>query len=122
MYDIKIDRRLTEDFMVARTREQAVAFRRMYCNYDILRMFLSAVDREIGWVEEIHYCHLTAFPGGTHETDETHYRVDMMAESANIIYKIYFYISQSGEVDTREIDVAPGIKRKMWDIREYKAD
>ena len=118
---ITIDRNYTEACMMARTREQSKEFEEIYTENDLLRMFEQATGEQTGFVEEIVYCRLSAFPGGSQETDETHYSVDMLIDTYKAIYKVHFYISQSGEVDTRELPLAPGEKMKMWQVTKYTA-
>lgn len=118
---ITIDRNYTEAHMMERTKEQSKEFKEIYTENDLLRMFTEATGEITGFVEEIVYCRLSAFPGGSQETDETHYSVDMLIDTFRAMYKIHFYISQSGEVDTREILFAPGEKMKMWQFTKYTA-
>ena len=118
---IIIDRNYTEADMMARTKEQIKEFKEIYTENDLLRMFTEATGEVTGFVEEIVYCRLSAFPGGSQETDETHYSVDMLIDTFKAMYKIHFYISQSGEVDTREIPSMPGQKMKMWQFTKYTA-
>ena len=118
---IAIDRKYTEASKMERTKEQIKEFKEIYTEDDLLRMFTEATGQITGFVEEIIYCRLSAFPGGTQETDETHYSVDMLVDTFKAMYKIHFYISQSGEVDVREIPAAPGEKMKMWQFTKYTA-
>lgn len=107
---ITINKKLTTLDKVDRTREQMKEFKVVYTDGDLLRMFREAVDVDELWnPDEIVYARLEAFPGGFAETDETHYSVDMLVDCWSVLFKIHFYISQSGEVDTRIIEV-PGTK------------
>ena len=117
---IKVDTRYTPADKMARTMEQKKEFKEIYTDNDLLRMFSEATGETFGFVEETHYCRLSAFPGGTMETDETHYSVDMMIEAWKVIYKIHFYISQSGEVDTRRV-WAGDHYMPMWQVTKYTA-
>ena len=119
---ITIDRQYTEERMMERTKEQIKEFKEIYTENDLLRMFSDATGEVLPFVEEIVYCRMSAFPGGTMETDETHYSVDMMLDTYRAVYKIHFYISQSGEVDVRELPVSPGEKMKMWQVYKYTAE
>lgn len=97
-----------------RTRRQMKEFREMYTDGDLLRMFRDATDTwQYGYSDEILYCKLSAFPGGTQETDETHYSVDMLLEGFQRYTKIHFYISQSCEIDLRLVPIP------MWSIETY---
>ena len=118
---ITIDRNYTEDCMMARTKEQSKEFKEIYTENDLPRMFEQATGEQTGFVEEIVYCRLSAFPGGSQETDETHYSVDMLIDTYKAMYKIHFYISQSGEIDVRDIPFAPGELMKMWQVTKYTA-
>lgn len=118
---IIIDRKYTEAHMMERTKTQIKEFKEIYTENDLLRFFTEAVGETLPFVEEIVYCRLSAFPGGYTETDETHYSVDMLLDTYNKMYKLHFYISQSGEIDTREIPSVPGETMKMWQITKYEA-
>ena len=116
---ITIDKKFTTLEMVERTKEQAKEFKEMYTDGDLLRIFMDTFDNDIEVNPEIVRCELSAFPGGTMETDENHYSVNILLEGWRRFWKLHFYISQSGEVDTRE--VWDGDKMvKMWDIEEYR--
>lgn len=119
---ITIEKRLTTLDKLERTKQQAKEFKAMYTDGDLLRMFRDAVDGwEYGYSDEIIRCSLEAFPGGTMETDENHYSVDMVLEGFKRFTKIHFYISQSGEVDVREVWNGNDGLMKMYSIEEYKA-
>lgn len=115
---ITIDRKYTELDKMGRTKEQVKDFKEIYTENDLLRMFEDATGENFGFVEEIIYCRLSAFPGGLAETDETHYSVDMLIDTYRSMYKIHFYITQSGEIDTRGL---PGLSGKMWQVVKYIA-
>lgn len=119
---ITIEKRLTTVDKLERTKQQMKEFKAIYTDGDLLRMFRDAVDGwEYGYSDEIVYCKLEAFPGGTMETDETHYSVDMLLEGYDTMTKLHFYISQSGEIDTRVVPNYTGGTMKMWDVKEFKA-
>ena len=117
---ITIDKRLTTIDKAERTKAQAKEFKEIYTDGDLLRMFRDAVDGwQYGYSDEIIRCNLEAFPGGTMETDENHYSVEILLEGFRLFTKIHFYISQSGDIDTRYI--LDGDKwMKMWQVEEYK--
>ena len=52
---ITIDRHYTEDYMMARTKEQSKEFKEIYTENDLLRMFEQATGEQTGFVEEIVY-------------------------------------------------------------------
>jgi len=119
---ITIEKRLTTLDKLERTKQQAKEFKAMYTDGDLLRMFRDAIDGwEYGYSDEIIRCNLEAFPGGTMETDETHYSVDMVLEGYKRFTKLHFYITQSGEVDVREVWNGSDGLMKMYSIEEYKA-
>lgn len=119
---ITINKEFTTLGKVERTKEQMKEFKEIYTDGDLLRMFENAVDGCYCDSRDIVYCKLSAFPGGTMETDETHYSVDMLIEGWDTVTKIHFYISQSGEIDTRVIR-HPGEKpMQMWDVKVFKAE
>ena len=118
---ITIDKNMTTVDKMQRTREQVKEFKEIYTDGDLLRMFRDAVDGwKYGYSDEIVYCNLSAFPGGTMETDETHYSVDMLLEGFRRFTKVHFYISQSGEVDTRRVFDGQGGMMQMYSIEQYK--
>lgn len=100
---ITIKKEYTTLDKVERTKQQIKEFKEAFTENDLLSMFMEAAGTDIGLVDEVVYCKMEAWPGGTQETDETHYSVDMMLDCYKAIYKIHFYISQSAEVDTRTI-------------------
>lgn len=116
---ITIDKHFTTMDMIPRTKEQIKEFKEIYTDGDLLRMFRDATNTwDRGWADTIIRCNLEAFPGGTMETDETHYSVDILLEGFRRFTKIHFYISQSGVVDSRE--VWDGDKyMPMWTIESY---
>ena len=119
---ISIDKKFTTLDKLERTKQQAKEFKEIYTDGDLLRMFRDAVDGwHYGYSDEIIRCNLSAFPGGTMETDENHYSVEILLEGFKQFTKIHFYISQSGEVDTREVWNCNGGTMKMWDVEVYRA-
>lgn len=115
---ISIDKGMTTLEKLARTREQAKEFKAANTDGDLLRMFHDALEHyEISG--DILRCDASAFPGGTMETDENHYAVDMIVMGYNSFWKIRFYISQSCEIDTRTV-WAYDHYMDMWTIEEYK--
>lgn len=117
---ITINKKFTEAEMMERTQSQSKEFKAMYTDADLLRMFREATGCQQGYTDEIIRCNLSAFPGGAYETDETHYEVDILLEGYKSFTKIHFYISQSLEIDTRDIWMC-GKARKMYEVKEYKA-
>lgn len=101
---IKIDKDFTEEYKMERTKEQAKEFKGMYTDGDLLRMFRDAVGMENELYNlDIIRCNLSAYPGGSMETDENHYRVEMLCEGYEEFYKVTFLISQSAEINTQDI-------------------
>ena len=118
---IKINKSYTTLDKVDRTKQQIREFKEMFTDSDLLRMFRDAVDAwEYGYGDKIIGCNLEAFPGGTMETDENHYIVEILLEGFRRFTKIRFYISQSAEVDTRELPDGNGGLMKMYSIEQYK--
>lgn len=118
---ITVDRKMTDSWMMERTKEQAKAFKEGYTDGDLLRMFREAIDdAALGYNYDIIRCNLSAFPGGTHETDETHYAVEMLLEGFDEYIRIRFYISQSGDVDTRTIRNYGLEPTCMYEIKRFK--
>ena len=116
---ITIDKTYTEKHMMERTKEQAKEFKEMYTDNDLLRMFREAIDMENELYNlDIIRCNLSAFPGGSMETDENHYHVEMLCEEYDGFYKLSFYINQSGEIDTRDI-LMNSRWEKMYTVRKY---
>ena len=116
---IKIDKTYTEEYMMERTKEQAKEFKEMFTDGDLLWMFREAVDMEDElYGLDIIRCNLSAFPGGTMETDENHYHVEMLCEGFKVFYKLSFYISQSAEIDTRDIWMHDKLA-KMYTVSKY---
>ena len=98
---ITMDRAMTEDCMIERTKNQMKEFKEIYTDNDLLRIFRDATKTEdLSLNYKIIRCNLSAFPGGYFETDETHYMVDMLLEGFREFVKLHFFISQSGEVNT----------------------
>ena len=118
---IVIDRKYTEDCKLARTKAQIKEFKEIYTENDLVRMFQGATGETLPFIEEIVYCRMEAFSGGTAETDETHYSVDMMLDTFSAVYKIHFYITQSGEIDTRRLPIYNGEMMQMWQVKKYTA-
>ena len=118
---ITIEKRYTTLDKVERTKQQMKEFKEMFTDGDLLRMFRDAVDGwEYGYGDEIIRCNLEAFPGGTMETDETHYSVEILLEGFRRFTKIRFYISQSAVIDTRDVPLKNGETMKMYEILQYK--
>ena len=122
---IAMDRDMTESYLVDRTKMQMKEFKEIYTDGDLLRMFREAINESsLGFNYEIIRCNLRAFPGGWQETDETHYCVEMLLEGWKEFIKLHFYISQSGEVDTRTDMPVYGLgtteHMSMYDIKRYK--
>ena len=100
--NITLDKALTEKEKTSRTKKQMKEFKQMYTDGDLLRMFRTAVqDETLGYCCPVIKCDLAAFPGGYMETDETHYSVNMLLEGWKEFIRIRFFITQSGDVDTR---------------------
>ena len=121
---ITIDRDMTEAYLVDRTKAQMKEFKEIYTDGDLLRMFREAINcTELGYNFDIIRCNLRAFPGGWAESDETHYCVEMLLEGFKEFYKVYFYITQSGEVDTRKdmpVRYSGGVEyMSMYGIKRY---
>ena len=118
---ITIDKHFTTLDKVDRTKEQMKEFKAMYTDGDLLRMFSETVDNwDLGFGQDIIYCNLEAFPGGSAETDETHYHVEMLTEKYNGYNKISFYISQSGEIDTRPHSDYQGGTFTLYSVKHYE--
>ena len=118
---ITIEKKLTTLDKVERTKQQMKEFKEMFTDGDLLRMFRDAMNGwEYGYSDEIIRCNLEAFPGGTMETDENHYSVDILLEGFRRFTKVHFYISQSAVVDTREVPDGNGGLMKMYSIEQYK--
>lgn len=116
---ITINKEYTEKYMMERTKEQAKEFKEAFTDGDLLRMFREAVGMESElWNLDIIRCNLSAFPGGTMETDENHYCVEMLCEGNDVFYKLRFYISQSAEIDTRDIWMNDHLD-KMYSMKKY---
>lgn len=122
---ITMDKDMTESYMIDRTKAQMKEFKEMFTDGDLLRMFREAVnDTGLGYNYEIIRCNLRAFPGGTQETDETHYCVEMLLEGFREFIKLHFYIDQSCNIDTRRQNVYMGNGTYEWmdmySIEHYK--
>lgn len=117
---ITMDKDMTESYMVDRTKAQMKEFKMIYSDSDLLRMFADDVNRGdlmIGY--KILQCDLRAFPGGSRETDETHYCVEMTLKGWREYVELYFYISQSGELSTEPRWIG-NAWLNMYDITTYK--
>ena len=118
---ITFDKTYTDKYMMERTKEQAKEFKEMFTDGDLLRMFREAVDMESDLYNlDIIRCNLSAFPGGTMDTNENHYHVEMLCEGFEQFYKLSFYISQSAEIDTRGIWMHDHWT-KMYTVSKYVA-
>ena len=118
---ITIEKTFTTLDKVERTKQQMKEFKEMFTDGDLLRMFRDATNAwEYGYCDKIIRCDLEAFPGGTMETDENHYSVEILLEGFRRFTKVHFYISQSAVVDTREVPDGNGGLMKMYSIEQYK--
>lgn len=118
---IKINKTYTAECMMERTKEQAKEFKEVFTDGDLLRMFAEETGTESELYNlDVIRCNLSAFSGGTMETDETHYHVEMLCEGFNEFYKLSFYISQSAKIDTRDIWINDHWA-KMYSVDKYVA-
>ena len=103
---IRIDYEMTSCAKLERTKAHAKEFKAMFTDKDLCALFIEALYAEFGdrvyqemdLYGDILRCELTAFPGGTLETDTTHYRVEMILCGYDMT-KISFYIDQNGTIN-----------------------
>ena len=117
---ITIDKKYTTLDKLERTKQQIKEFKEMLTDNDLLSMFGNAIDEY--FMGDIVYCNLSAYPGGTDETDETHYSVDILLDGYNTMTKIHFYISQSGEIRKTVYDKWDHKEINLWSVKTYKAE
>ena len=125
---ISIDKKFTENYMMARTKEHMKEFKEAYTDGDLLRTFREALNDELGETncyfidglfDEIKRCELRAFPGGTQEEDTTHYAVDILTEGFRRFTKISFYITQTLNVRLKSWDVFSHDWLNLYSIECY---
>lgn len=124
---VKIDKDLVRPWQMDRTKEHASEFRVMWTPGDLLRMFRDAMrdsgnsaDADATEYTTIIRAEASAFAGGTQEEDTTHYSVDLLLEGFRRYVKVHFYITHTGNVDTRRLYMyGEGTPRKMWDVETY---
>lgn len=119
---ITIDRTYTEDHMIPRTKAQIAEFKEAYTPSDLLWEFARVMPQyeSLTYGYDIIRCNLSAFPGGSAETDETHYSVDILLERHDEFVKVHFFISQSFDVNTRTVYYPGCDPMPMWDVKHFK--
>lgn len=113
---ITLDKDYIESWQMDRVKEDVKAFKEMYKEEDLLGAFRAQVC-DFVIVEEILKTKVEAFDSGWAMDNKTVFRVEMVVDAWNSIYKIRFYVDMGLAVDTR--DLTGGVK--MYDIKEYKA-
>lgn len=126
---ITIDKEYSEGCTVKQIKKHVTEFKATYTDEDLRRIFIDTLDmNDDGNIEfamnetfimggKILYCNLEAL--GT-EYDETSYSVTMFIESSIYCYKLHFFISQSGLVNTYSFDgFLSGKRRYMYSMEKF---
>lgn len=119
---ITLNKEYTEKYMEARTREQMKEFKQMFTDNDLFCMFDAAIGdaADLSYNPDIIRCDLSAYPGGTMQTDETHYFVDMLLKGFDEFITVHFCMSQSGEITLKAWDIFSREYVNLWEVKHYK--
>lgn len=113
---IRADKEYTENYQMAKVKEDIAEFKERYTEKDILNSFRAQCDWWENQCAEILKCEINAFPAGWAYDDETHFHVVMYLDGFTEMNKLSFYVNLDLDVNTSTHPC------KMVDIKTYKID
>lgn len=100
---VKMNKHLTEKFYESQVKEDIETFKAVYTEHDLSDMFFGEFQKADMYTwKDIYKCDVEAFPSGYLTGNYTSFNVHMILEMRSDLYKLDFYMSLSGEINTSD--------------------